>query len=197
MNIDGSNGLACLKAVIPEEEADSATDGQRTVSIFPLPHMPVVRDLVVDMADFYEQHKAVRPWLELSEAEYAQPKELIQSIEDRDKLDGLYECILCACCTTSCPSYWWSQEGSSQYLGPAALLQAYRWVQDSRDTRREERLAELAVDENKMYKCHTIMNCSKTCPKGLNPGAAIQDMKRLTRNLDEPDATPAKDLLVA
>ena len=183
--------------MIPEEEADAPVDGKRTVSIYPLPHMPVVRDLVVDMADFYEQHKAVRPWLELSEAEYAQPKELIQSIEDRDKLDGLYECILCACCTTSCPSYWWSQEGASQYLGPAALLQAYRWVQDTRDTRREERLAELAVDENKLYKCHTIMNCTKTCPKGLNPGAAIQDMKRLTRALDEPDASPAKDLLVA
>lgn len=169
MNINGTNGLACLRGV------DEAVDGK--MSIYPLPHMPVIKDLVADMTEFFEQHKSVRPWLELTPEQMSQKTEILQSKGDRKKLDGLYECILCACCSTSCPSYWWSQEGNGQYLGPAVLLQAYRWIADSRDTRRGERLAEFAHDDYKLSKCHTILNCTRTCPKGLNPALAIQRMK--------------------
>jgi len=170
MNIDGTNGLACLRSI-----EESTKYGR--ISVYPLPHMPVIKDLVPDMSEFYEQHKSIRPWLEISPEDAKKKTEILQSKGDRKKLDGLYECILCACCQTSCPSYWWSQESNGQYLGPAVLLQAFRWISDSRDARRDERLAELANDEFKLKKCHTILNCTQTCPKHLNPGLAIQRMK--------------------
>jgi succinate dehydrogenase/fumarate reductase iron-sulfur protein len=171
MNINGTNGLACLRGV------DEAKANGGTISVFPLPHMSVIKDLVTDMSEFFEQHKSVRPWLEVSKEKMAQKTEILQSKGDRKKLDGLYECILCACCSTSCPSYWWSQDGNGQYLGPAVLLQAFRWISDSRDERRAERLSELAFDKYKMHKCHTILNCTNACPKHLNPALAIQRMK--------------------
>jgi len=167
MNIDGSNGLACLKKI-----ADCVRGSE--VKIYPLPHMPIVRDLVPDLSNFYEQHKSVKPWLETSNTTQ---KENLQSKEDRKKLDGLYECILCACCSTSCPSYWWA--GDEDYLGPAVLLQAYRWIADSRDEIRAERLAMLGENVAKVFKCHTILNCTQTCPKGLNPAKAIQQIKKM------------------
>jgi succinate dehydrogenase (ubiquinone) iron-sulfur subunit len=170
MNIAGSNTLACLKKI------KDATVGDKMV-IYPLPHMPVVRDLVPDMSGFYEQHKTIRPWLELTPEQMNSPREILQSKEDRKKLDGLYECILCACCSTSCPSYWWSEEGNKDYLGPAVLLQAYRWIADSRDTKKAERVKQLSEGAFKLYKCHTIMNCTRVCPKHLNPGKAIQKLK--------------------
>jgi succinate dehydrogenase / fumarate reductase iron-sulfur subunit len=164
MNIDGLNTLACTKGV-------AEIDG--TVSIYPLPHMPVIKDLVPDLSTFYAQHRSVEPWLKTTEP--APEKEWLQSRDDREKLDGLYECILCACCSTSCPSYWWNGE---KYLGPAVLLQAYRWLIDSRDQTQSERLDNLE-DPFKLYRCHTIMNCSKTCPKGLNPAKAIAEIKKM------------------
>jgi succinate dehydrogenase / fumarate reductase iron-sulfur subunit len=164
MNIDGGNTLACTKG-IDECKGD--------VKIYPLPHMPVVKDLVPDLTNFYAQHAFIQPWLK---TESPQPeKEWRQSHEDREKLDGLYECILCACCSTSCPSYWWNGD---RYLGPAALLQAYRWLIDSRDEATGERLAALE-DPFRLYRCHTIMNCTKTCPKGLNPAKAIAEIKKM------------------
>jgi len=166
MNIDGSNGLACLTR-IPKESSGA-------VSVAPLPHMFVVKDLVVDMANFYAQYKSIRPWLHSEGADKVDGKEVFQSKEDRAKLDGLYECILCACCSTSCPSYWWN---SDKYLGPAVLLQAYRWIIDSRDTATDERVKALD-DAYKVYRCKTIMNCAKVCPKGLNPGKAIAKIKK-------------------
>jgi succinate dehydrogenase / fumarate reductase iron-sulfur subunit len=163
MNIDGTNTLACLKSI-----EDVSSD----VNIYPLPHMHVVKDLVSDMQNFYAQYASIKPWMQ---NQTPLPfKERLQSPEDREKLDGLYECILCACCSTSCPSYWWNQD---KYLGPAALLQAYRWVADSRDEATGDRLAELE-DPFKLYRCHTIMNCAKTCPKGLNPAKAIGEIKK-------------------
>ncbi|PRP75639.1 succinate dehydrogenase [Planoprotostelium fungivorum] len=170
MNIAGSNGLACLKKI------KDVRDGGK-VTIYPLPHMPVVKDLVPDMSGFYEQHKTIRPWLELTSEQAANPKETLQSVADRKKLDGLYECILCACCSTSCPSYWWSEEGNKDYLGPAVLLQAYRWIADSRDSKKAERVKQLSDGAFKLYKCHTIMNCTRVCPKHLNPGKAVQKLK--------------------
>ena len=164
MNIDGTNTLACLKGC---EEVDGA------VKIYPLPHMEVVKDLVPDMTNFYAQHRSIEPWLKTDTA--TPPKEWKQSREDREKLDGLYECILCACCSTSCPSYWWN---SDRYLGPAILLQAYRWVIDSRDEATGERLDNLE-DPFRLYRCHTILNCSKACPKGLSPAKAIAELKKL------------------
>eukprot|EP01132_Coremiostelium_polycephalum_P010058 gene10058-12330_t len=173
MNISGSNTLACTK------KTTDAISGN-TVKIYPLPHMHVVRDLVPDLTHFYEQHKSVKPWLEPSaDAPRWNGKELLQSKENRNKLDGLYECILCACCSTSCPSYWWSEGGDGGYLGPAVLLQAYRWIADSRDSMTKERLANLSSDNMKVYKCHTIMNCTRVCPKGLNPALAIAKIKSL------------------
>jgi len=170
MNIDGSNGLACLTRV-----EKSATPGaNETSTIAPLPHMFVVKDLVVDMANFYAQYKSVKPWLQSGDAAKVDGKEVFQSKEDRAKLDGLYECILCACCSTSCPSYWWN---SDKYLGPAVLLQAYRWIIDSRDQSTDERIQQLD-DAFKLYRCKTIMNCAKVCPKGLNPGKAIAKIKK-------------------
>ncbi|KAL2532285.1 Succinate dehydrogenase [ubiquinone] iron-sulfur subunit 1 [Abeliophyllum distichum] len=165
MNIDGRNGLACLTK-IPSEP---------TSMITPLPHMFVIKDLVVDMTNFYNQYKSIEPWLKRKSPPEAPGKEILQSKEDRKKLDGMYECILCACCSTSCPSYWWNPES---YLGPAALLHANRWIMDSRDEYTKERL-EAVNDEFKLYRCHTILNCAKACPKGLNPGMQIQNIKKL------------------
>jgi len=165
MNIDGTNTLACIK---PIGECKSSN-----VKIFPLPHMPVIKDLVPDMTHFYEQHKSIKPWLQSEEPQNPK-KERIQSPEDRAKLDGLYECIMCACCSTSCPSYWWNGD---KYLGPAVLLQAQRWIKDSRDEATAERLDALE-DPFKLYRCHTIMNCTTSCPKGLNPAEAIGSIKQ-------------------
>lgn len=164
MNINGTNTLACLKGY---------TEISGAVKIYPLPHMQVVKDLVPDMTNFYAQHRLIEPWLKTDTP--APPKEWRQSHEDRQKLDGLYECILCACCSTSCPSYWWN---SDRYLGPAALLQAFRWVNDSRDEATGERLDSLE-DPFRLYRCHTILNCTKACPKGLNPAKAIAELKKL------------------
>ena len=170
MNIGGRNTLACTKGI---DEIDG------TVKIYPLPHMPVIKDLVPDLTNFYAQHRSIEPWLKTATP---QPeKEWLQSHADREKLDGLYECILCACCSTSCPSYWWNGD---RYLGPAVLLQAYRWLIDSRDEAKGERLDDLE-DPFRLYRCHTIMNCAQTCPKGLNPAKAIAEIKKMmvTREL--------------
>lgn len=164
MNIDGTNTLACTKP-IDEIKGD--------VKIYPLPHMKVVKDLVPDLSHFYEQHASVEPWLKNDDTP-PKDEERLQSPEDREKLDGLYECILCACCSTSCPSYWWNGD---KYLGPAVLLQSYRWIVDSRDDKTDERLSQLD-DSFKLYRCHTIMNCVQTCPKGLNPAKAIAEIKK-------------------
>jgi succinate dehydrogenase / fumarate reductase, iron-sulfur subunit len=164
MNIDGENTLACTKAI---------DDIKGDVAVYPLPHMQVVRDLVVDFTGFWAQYEWTKPWLQTYEP--PPDKERTQSVEERAKLDGLYECILCACCTTSCPSYWWNGE---KYLGPAALLQAYRWLIDSRDEATGERL-EAIEDPYKLYRCHTILNCANTCPKGLNPAKAIAEIKKM------------------
>jgi len=165
MNIDGRNTLACTKP-IEEVEGD--------VKIYPLPHQPVIKDLVSDLTNFYAQYASVEPWMK-TDAPVSPDKERLQSKEDREKLDGLYECILCACCSTSCPSYWWN---SDRYLGPAALLNAYRWINDSRDEATGERLDDLE-DPFKLYRCHTIMNCAEACPKDLNPAKAIAEIKHL------------------
>lgn len=165
MNIDGTNTLACTKPI-------SEISGD--VHIYPLPHMKVVKDLVPDLSHFYAQYNSIEPWLK-SDSPVSTDKERLQSPEDREKLDGLYECILCACCSTSCPSYWWNGD---KYLGPAILLQAYRWLVDSRDEAKGERLDQL-MDPFKLYRCHTIMNCAKTCPKGLNPAKAIAEIKKM------------------
>jgi succinate dehydrogenase / fumarate reductase iron-sulfur subunit len=163
MNIDGVNTLACTLSI---EEAGTP------VKIYPLPHMEVVKDLVPDMSAFYAQHASIEPWLKTDTP--APEREWRQSHEDREKLDGLYECIMCACCSASCPSYWWN---SDRYLGPAVLLQAQRWIEDSRDEATGERLDNLE-DPFRLYRCHTILNCSKTCPKGLNPAKAIAEIKK-------------------
>ena len=164
-NIDGTNTLACTKPI---------ADIGGTVKIYPLPHMPVVKDLVPDMTHFYAQYASIRPWIR-TQSVPPPDRERLQSHEDREKLDGLYECILCACCSTACPSYWWNGD---RYLGPAVLLQAYRWLADSRDEATGERLDELE-DPFRLYRCHTIMNCTKTCPKGLNPAKAIAEIKKM------------------
>jgi len=164
MNIDGTNTLACTKGA--EEIA-------AVVKIHPLPHMPVVKDLVPDLTHFYAQHRSIEPWLQTVSP--TPEKEWLQSHEDREKLDGLYECILCACCSTSCPSYWWNGD---RYLGPAVLLQAHRWIADSRDEATGERLDNLE-DPFRLYRCHTIMNCTQACPKGLNPAKSIAEIKKL------------------
>ncbi|HEV2082365.1 MAG TPA: succinate dehydrogenase iron-sulfur subunit [Brevundimonas sp.] len=165
MTIDGRNALACTKGW---DECSSST-----ISVAPLPHQPVVKDLVTDLSLFYAQYDSIQPYLQSDEPD--PEKERLQSPEDRAKLDGLYECILCACCSTSCPSYWWNQ---TDYLGPAALLQAYRWIADSRDDATDQRLDDLE-DPFKLYRCHTIMNCAQVCPKGLNPAKAIAETKKL------------------
>ena len=165
MNIDGSNTLACTKSI-----SDCKS---KVTKIYPLPHMPVIKDLVPDLTHFYAQYKSIKPWLQASEPSNPQ-KEREQSPQEREKLDGLYECILCACCSTSCPSYWWNSE---KYLGPAILLQAQRWIVDSRDEATAQRLDDLE-DPFKLYRCHTIMNCAQSCPKGLNPAKAIGEIKQ-------------------
>ncbi len=165
MNIDGTNTLACLKP-IAEVKGD--------IRINPLPHMAVVKDLVPDLSFAYAQLRSVEPWLQ-SDTPPPPDAERLQSKEERAKLDGMWECILCFCCTTSCPSYWWNGD---RYLGPAVLLAAYRWIADSRDERTGERLDALQ-DPFKLYRCHTIMNCTQTCPKGLNPAQAIGKIKQL------------------
>ena len=164
MNIDGSNTLACTKGM-------DEIDGK--IAVYPLPHMPVVKDLIPDLTVPYAQLRSIEPWLKTESPE--PQKEWKQSHEDREKLDGLYECILCFCCQTSCPSYWWNGE---RYLGPAVLLQAYRWLIDSRDEAKGERLDALE-DPFKLYRCHTIMNCTQACPKGLNPAKAIAEIKKM------------------
>ncbi len=165
MNIDGTNTLACIKP-IDEVKGD--------VKIFPLPHLPVVKDLVPDLNHVYEQLASIKPWMR-NDTPASPDKERLQSPEERAELDGLYECILCFCCQTSCPSYWWNPD---RYLGPAVLLQAYRWLADSRDEASGERLDDLE-DPFKLYRCHTIMNCAKACPKHLNPAKAIAETKKM------------------
>ena len=164
MNIDGTNTLACTKPI---------SDVKGAVRVYPLPHMPVVKDLVPDLSVAYAQYASIEPWLKAESP--APERERLQKPEDRARLDGLWECILCFCCTTSCPSYWWTGD---RYLGPAVLLQAYRWIADSRDVRTDERLDQLE-DPFRLYRCHTIMNCTKTCPKDLNPAKAIAEIKKL------------------
>jgi len=164
MNINGKNGLACTTAI---------EDAKGDVAITPLPHQEVVKDLVPDLSNFYAQYASIKPWMQTQSP--TPEKERLQSHEDREKLDGLYECILCACCSTSCPSYWWNDD---KYLGPAVLLQSYRWLIDSRDEATGERLDDLE-DPFRLYRCHTIMNCANACPKGLNPAKAIAEIKKM------------------
>ena len=164
MNIDGKNTLACL------------TPLKEKMVLYPLPHMPIIKDLIPNMKNFYKQYETIKPWLHSSKKNNT--IEHIQSIEDRKKLDGMYECILCACCSTSCPSYWWNSE---EYLGPAVLMQAFRWIEDSRDENTKERI-DFVNDAMKLYRCKSIMNCSNTCPKGLNPGKAIGELKDKINN---------------
>lgn len=166
MNIDGTNTLACTRG------CDEVKN--KEVKVYPLPHMDVVKDLVPDLTNFYAQYASIKPWMQ-TETPIPADRERLQSKKDRAKIDGLYECILCACCSTSCPSYWWNQD---RYLGPAALLQAYRWLIDSRDEATGERLDNVE-DPFRLYRCHTIMNCAKTCPKGLNPAQAIGEIKSM------------------
>ncbi len=165
MNIDGTNTLACTKAT---------EDVSGTVKIYPLPHMPIVKDLVPDLTNFYAQYASIKPWLQ-ARTPPPPDRERLQTKEDQELIDEPSACILCACCSTSCPSYWWN---SDRYLGPAALLQAYRWIVDSRDEATGERLDALE-DPFRLYRCHTIMNCTRTCPKDLNPAKAIGEIKQL------------------
>jgi len=164
MNINGKNGLACIT---------SLSSLKTPIVVRPLPGLPVVRDLVVDMAQFYKQYEKIKPFLIADDEPPA--KERLQSPEDRAKLDGLYECILCACCSTSCPSFWWNPD---KFVGPAGLLQAYRFLIDSRDTHTEERLADLD-DAYSVFRCRGIMNCVDVCPKGLNPTRAIGHIRSM------------------
>lgn len=164
MNIDGINTLACLHPI---------EDIKGDAKVTPLPHMDVVKDLVPDLTHAFAQYTSVQPWMR-ADTPASPDQERLQSREDREKLDGLWECVLCFCCSTSCPSYWWNQD---RYLGPAVLMGAYRWIVDSRDETAGDRLDELE-DPFRLYRCHTIMNCSKTCPKGLNPAKAIGEIKK-------------------
>ncbi|XP_028394213.1 succinate dehydrogenase [ubiquinone] iron-sulfur subunit, mitochondrial-like [Dendronephthya gigantea] len=174
MNIGGKNTLACICRI------DGASNKKE--KIYPLPHMYVIKDLVPDMTHFYDQYRSIKPYLMRKDDMVAGKEQLLQTQEDRAKLDGLYECILCACCTTSCPSYWWHGE---KYLGPAVLMQAYRWMIDSRDHYQNERLAMLD-NHHSVYPCHTIMNCTMTCPKGLNPGEAVGKIKTMMASYEKP-----------
>jgi succinate dehydrogenase / fumarate reductase, iron-sulfur subunit len=165
MNMNGRNGLACTTAI---------EDLKGDIRITPLPHMEVIKDLVPDFTHFYAQYASIRPWLQTVTTTPSN-KERLQTPEQRENLDGLYECILCACCSSACPSYWWN---SDKFLGPAILLQAYRWLADSRDEMTGERLDQLE-DPYRLYRCHTIMNCANVCPKGLNPAKAIAETKKM------------------
>jgi succinate dehydrogenase / fumarate reductase iron-sulfur subunit len=165
MNIDGTNTLACTKPI---------ADIKGHLKIYPLPHTAVIKDLVPDLTHFYAQYASIKPWLE-TQTQPPPDREILQSKTDRALLNGLYECILCACCSTSCPSYWWNGD---RFLGPAILLQAYRWIADSRDEITGERLDDLE-DPFRLYRCHRILNCTNTCPKGLNPSKAIVEIKKL------------------
>uniref|UniRef100_A0A7H0WB73 Succinate dehydrogenase [ubiquinone] iron-sulfur subunit, mitochondrial n=1 Tax=Cavernulicola chilensis TaxID=3028028 RepID=A0A7H0WB73_9RHOD len=170
ININGKNTLACLQKLnIPSQ----------VITIYPLPHMYVVKDLIPDLTNFYIQLRSIQPWLRGPSGGNSNVEHL-QSKADRAKLDGLYECILCACCSAACPSYWWNHD---KYLGPAVLLQAYRWIADSRDSSTNERLQQLQ-DSHKLYRCHTIINCAKTCPKNLNPGKAIANIKKAMASVE-------------
>ena len=164
MNVDGTNTLACIM---------DCKDIKGDVPVYPLPHMEVVKDLVPDLKNAYAQYASIEPWLK-TKTPPPPDQERLQSPEERAKLDGLWECVLCFCCTTSCPSYWWN---SDRYLGPATQLQSYRWIADSRDEETGERLDDLE-DPFRLYRCHTIMNCTKTCPKHLNPALAIGEIKQ-------------------
>lgn len=167
MNINGSNGLACITPL---------SSLKQPIKLNPLPGMPVIRDLIVDMEPFYRQYRTIKPWLMNDEPE---PEiERLQSDEDRKKLDGLYECILCGCCSTACPSFWWNPD---KYLGPAALLQSYRFLVDSRDKATNERLDELE-DPFRLFRCHSIMNCVEACPRDLNPAQAIHNIRKMLLN---------------
>ena len=165
MNIGGTNTLACTMFI---------DDYDGDIAIYPLPHMSVIKDLVPDLTHFFAQYASIKPWMQ-TQSPPPPDAERLQSKEERANLDGLYECILCACCSTGCPSYWWNSE---RYLGPAILLQAYRWIADSRDEFTGERLDDLE-DPFRLYRCHTIMNCTNTCPKDLNPAKAIAEIKKL------------------
>ncbi|XP_066157162.1 uncharacterized protein SdhB [Euwallacea fornicatus] len=185
MNIGGVNTLACICKI------DSSLS--KKTKVYPLPHMYVVKDLVPDLTNFYNQYKSIEPWLQRSDtgksSKSREVQQYLQSIDDRAKLDGLYECILCACCSTSCPSYWWNGD---KYLGPAVLMQAYRWIIDSRDDAASKRLDKMR-DPFSVFRCHTIMNCTRTCPKGLNPGRAIAEIKKLlggVANKPKPQLDP-------
>ncbi|CAJ0608290.1 unnamed protein product [Cylicocyclus nassatus] len=181
MNIGGENTLACICRI--------DTNTSKTTKIYPLPHMYVIKDLVPDMNLFYEQYASIQPWLQKKKDLTLGEKQMYQSIKEREKLDGLYECILCACCSTSCPSYWWNAD---KYLGPSVLMQAYRWIIDSRDDYPMERLHRMH-DHYSAFKCHTIMNCTKTCPKHLNPAKAIGEIKSLLTGFKtKPAPEPAK-----
>ena len=164
MNIGGGNGLACMKPI---------ADARGAVNVYPLPHMRIIRDLVPDLSRFFEHYHAVEPWLHTQGPEPAD--EHRQSPAQRGRVDGLYECILCACCSAACPSYWWNSES---FPGPAALIQAHRWVEDSRDEARKARIAR-AAEPAGMFGCRQIMNCAKACPKGLNPAKAIAELRKL------------------
>lgn len=163
MNIDGKNALACLFSI--------KTKNTKFTTIYPLPHMKVLKDLVPDLSNFYKQYKMIQPWL--IKLNTVQLTENLQSKIDRAELDGLYECILCACCSASCPSYWWN---SDKYLGPSVLLQAYRWILDSRDQNSSQRL-QFLQNQSRVFNCHGILNCTQVCPKKLNPAKAIASLK--------------------
>ena len=164
MNINGKNGLACIT---------NLNDLKQPIVLKPIPGLPVIRDLIVDMTNFFKQYHSIKPYVQNSNP--APDKERLQSPEQREELDGLYECILCACCSTSCPSFWWNPD---KFVGPAGLLQAYRFIADSRDEKTAERLDNLE-DPYRLFRCHTIMNCVDVCPKGLNPTKAIGKIKEL------------------
>merc|ERR1711862_629201 len=174
MNISGKNGLACLLYIEPSP---------KPIEVQPLPHSYILKDLIPDMTNFYNQYKSIEPWLKRKEPKEAGQAEYFQSKEDRALLDGMYECILCACCMTSCPSYWWNPEF---YLGPAVLMQAYRWVADSRDQYTNERLA-WVNDTMRLYRCHGIMNCTNCCPKGLDPAKSIVQLKKFVSEQYTPE----------
>lgn len=173
MNVNGQNTLACVKHV-DELKGD--------ISVYPLPHMPVIKDLVTDLTVFYKHYNSIEPWMKSSRPKPA--REHLQSIEDRKRLDPMSDCILCACCTTSCPSFWWNGES---YLGPAALLQAHRWLEDSRDDAKHERL-DFLEDSFRLFRCHNITNCAHVCPKGLNPTESISKIRQMLLDRESSSA---------